>query len=98
MTSGSSDERALPVGVDDLVREAEGLDEAVLEQEHAIAEALDLPELVADEDDRLPLLLEPLEGDQALLLEGLVADRQHLVEEEDVEGDLDRDRVGETHE
>src|SRR5205823_10326053 len=52
-----------------------------------------LLELVADEDDRLPLLLELLERGEALLLEPLVADGEHLVEEKDVERDLDRNGV-----
>ena len=49
---------------------------------------------MADEDDRLsggPHLLERLE---ALLLEVGVADGERLVEQEDVERHLDRDRVG----
>ena len=54
-------------------------------------------EVVAHEDDRLALLPEALERREALLLEGLVADGEHLVEQEDVEVDLDRDRVREPH-
>ena len=69
----------------------------MLEQHRAVAEALDRVEVVADEDDRLSLLAEALERREALLLELLVADREHLVEQEDVEVDLDRDRVGEPH-
>ena len=53
---------------------------------------------MADEDDRLALLLEPLEGREALLLKRLVPDSEHLVEKQDVERDLDRDRVGEPDE
>ncbi len=45
----------------------------------------------------LPSSLKPLERREALLLERLVADGEHLVEEEDVERDLDRDRVREPH-
>ena len=44
-----------------------------------------------------PFLPEPCERVEALLLECLVTDRQHLVEQEDVEVDLDRDRVREPH-
>ena len=56
---------------------------------------VDRAEVVADEDDRLALRAEPVERREALLLELLVADREHLVEQEDVERHLDRDRVRE---
>ena len=44
-----------------------------------------------------PSRLEPLELLEALLLERGVADREHLVDEQDVGVDLDRDREREPH-
>src|SRR5207248_7663351 len=78
---------------DDLVRIADHHRLAALEQQHAITNALDRLEVVANEDDRLPLAPDPFERFEALLLEGLVANGKHLVEEKDVEVDLDRDRI-----
>ena len=49
-------------------------------------------EVVADEDDRLPGRADVVEGREALLLEARVADGEDLVEQEDVERHLDRDR------
>jgi len=45
---------------------------------------------VGHEDDRLAFALEPEELLKALLLEGRVADRQHLVDQEDLGLHLDR--------
>ena len=45
----------------------------------------------------MPSRPEALERVHALLLEALVADGEHLVEQQDVEVDLDRDRVREPH-
>ena len=45
----------------------------------------------------LPASLSALELLEALLLEGGVADREHLVDEQDVGVDLDRDREAEPH-
>ena len=47
-------------------------------------------------DDRAALALELLDAVEALALERLVADRQHLVDEEDVGLDVHRDREAET--
>ncbi len=44
-----------------------------------------------------PSSLEPVELVEALLLEGGVADREHLVDQQDLGVDLDRDREGEPH-
>src|SRR5437764_429480 len=85
----------LVVSVDDLLRRPERIDEAVAEQQRAVAELRDRAEVVADEDDRLAVAAEAVEGGEALLLEALVADSEHLVEQEDVEVHLDRDRVRE---
>ena len=54
-------------------------------QEHgALAQPLDRRRVVRDEDDRAALLLEPRDATEALALERLVADREDLVEEQDV--------------
>ena len=45
---------------------------------------------VGDEQDRAALALEPLDALEALALERLVADRQHLVDEQDLGLDVDR--------
>ena len=70
---------------------------AALEQHRAVAEALDGRHVVGDEDDRLARGLERLELLEALLLERGVADREHLVDEQDVGVDLDRNREAEPH-
>ena len=50
-----------------------------------------------DEHDRSPLVAQPIEDVEALLLEGGVADREHLVDQQDVGVHLDRHREGQTH-
>jgi hypothetical protein len=52
---------------------------------------------VRHEDDRLAGVLQVLELLEALLLEGGVADREHLVDEQDVGVDLDGHREREAH-
>ena len=71
---------------------------APLEQHRAVAEALDRAHVVGHEQDRPARPLEPLELVEALLLEVGVADRQHLVDQQDLRVDLDRDREREPHE
>src|SRR5262245_32203115 len=95
---GSTDQDAVMVEIDDLVGIADRFDDAVPEEHRALTEALDETQLVRDENHCLPLRLETVEGRKALFLKRLVTDREHLVEEENVEGDLDRDRVREPHE
>src|SRR3954453_9584765 len=84
---------ATEVGVDHLVGRPERPHLPALDQQRAVAVVRDRVEVVADEHHRLALGAEALERDHALLLEALVADREHLVEQEHVEVDLDRDRV-----
>jgi hypothetical protein len=62
-----------------------------------MTEARDRSHVVRDEDDRPPLLAHPVEHVEALLLEGGVADREHLVDQQDVGVDLDRDREGQPY-
>ena len=50
---------------------------------------------VRHDDDRAALVLELVHAVQALALEGLVADGEHLVDEQHVGIDVDRDREAE---
>ena len=53
---------------------------------------------MGDEHDRAAFALEPEELLEALLLEGGVADGEHLVDQQDLGVDLDRGREREPHE
>src|SRR3954469_11533596 len=88
---------ATEVRVNHLVGRPERPHLSALDQQRAVAVVRDRVEVVADEHHRLAFGAEALERDHALLLEALVADREHLVEQEHVEVDLDRDRVREPH-
>ncbi len=70
---------------------------AALEQQRAVAEAVQRTHVVGYEHDRAPLVAHAVEDVEALLREGGVADREHLVDEQDVGVDLDRDREGQPH-
>ena len=63
-----------------------------LDQHRAIAEALDGAHVVRDEEHRLALVAHAVELVEALLLEGGVADGEHLVDQQDVGVHLDRHR------
>ena len=52
---------------------------------------------VRDDDDRPPVVLEQLHPIKALLLESLVTDGEHLVDEQDVRDHVDSDREAEPH-
>ena len=54
-------------------------------------------EVVRDEHDCLAFRTKAAKCVEAFLLEAAVADCEHLIEEQDVEVDLDRDRVCESH-
>ena len=72
-------------------------DLAVIEHDGPIA---DLPHevgRVGDEHDRAALALELAHPLEALALEGLVADREHLVDQQQFGLDVDRDREPEPH-
>ncbi len=62
-----------------------------------MAEARHRAHVVGDEDDRAAFLAHPVEDVEALLLEGGVADGQHLVDQQDLGVDLDRHREGQAH-
>jgi hypothetical protein len=72
-------------------------DGSVLQKNCTVAEPLDCPCVVRHEDDRAAALLEVEDLAEALALEGLVADGEHLVEEQDVGLDVRRDRKAEPH-
>ena len=78
-----------------LRRVADELDLAVGEQHRTVAVLLDRGHVVGDEDDRLAFGFHLVEGVGALLLEGGVADRQHLVDQQDVGVGLHHHREGE---
>ena len=68
------------------------------EEQRPVAQGVDRAEVVADEHDRLPLGPHLLERLEALLLELGVTDGKRFVHEQDVERNLDRDRVSEAQE
>ena len=67
------------------------------EQDRAVAEPLDRRRVVRDEHDRAAGLLELEDLAEALALERLVADREHLVEQQHLGLDVRGDREAETH-
>ena len=88
-------EVGLEVPARHLVRLADEARAAALEQHRALAEAHDGAHVVGDEQHRLALVPQAVELVEALLLERGVADREHLVDQQHVGVDLDRDREGE---
>ena len=79
---GAQDPQRVPrIAVDD--------DPALLQHDRAVAEPADLLERVRHQHDRTALALEPADPVEALALEGLVADREHFVDEQDIRVDVD---------
>src|SRR5690606_35587042 len=70
----------------------------LVDHDAARAEILDHAHAVAHDEHRHAALGELLELLGALLAERLVADREHLVDEQHVEIDVDRDRERQAHE
>ena len=68
---------------------------AVVEDRGAVADLADHVDGVGHEQDRAALALEPLDALEALALERLVADGEHLVDEQDLGVDVDRHRESE---
>src|ERR1019366_9454550 len=68
---------------------------SLIEQKHPVAVLLEGVEIVAHQHDGLSLALVPAEGIEALLLEARVADRQHLIHDQQVglgeDGDAERE-------
>ena len=82
---------------DRLVRRAVEGDAALAQEHRALAETLDRGRVVRDEHDRAAAALELEDLAEALALEGLVADGEHLVEQQDVRFEMRRDREAEAH-
>ena len=72
-------------------------DRALAQQHRPVAEALDRLRVVGHEDDRSPTALELGDLAEALALELLVADREHLVEQQHVRLDVRGDGEPEPH-
>ena len=79
------------------MRRAVERDGAVLQKHGAVAQPLDRGGVVRDEHDRPAALLELEDLPEALALERLVADGEHLVEQQHVGLDVRGDREAETH-
>ena len=73
-------------------------DATLTQQDGAVAESFDRLGVVRDEDDRPAASLDLSDLREALALEVLVADREHLVEEQHVGLDVRRDGEAESHE
>ena len=84
------------VSAGDVGRPTQVGDPAVVQEHRAVAEALDRVHVVRHEQDGAPLRFQVVEVAEAFRLKRLVADLEHLVEEEDVRVDLDghRERQG----
>ena len=82
----------LEVAAPDVAGVADRAHPAVLEQHRAVAEALDHRHVVGHEDDRAALVAQAAELVEALLLEGRVADGEHLVDQQHVGVGLDHQR------
>ena len=74
-----------------------GVQSTAVEPHRLVAEPLDATEVVGDEHDRLPARLELLDLADAAMLERFVADGQHLIDQQDVRVDGDRDREPKPH-
>src|SRR3954453_19945448 len=80
----------LGVRVEYFLRPANLLHPTRLEPHYAGAQGGHLFEIVADEDHRLPFIRELVDLAESALLDLLVNDRQHFVEEIDIGGEQDR--------
>ena len=85
------------VGADDPLRIAKTLQTTRIQPQRIVAEALDQPERVRDEQNRLAAALELGELVQALVREALVADREYLVNQQHIRIDVDRDGESQPH-
>src|SRR5206468_1366235 len=75
----------------DVADRATRRDAPLIEPDRAVAEALDEADVVRDEHDRLPRPAELCDLRVTLVLEVLVTDGEHLVDEKDVRIDVHRD-------
>ena len=81
--------QVLAEDADRLAGHAVGHHRAVVEHHDPVADLAGQVGAVGDEQDRLALLLDLLDAVEALLLEDLVADGEHLVDQQDVGVDVD---------
>ena len=86
-----------PVRADRLARVPVELDLALAKEHCAVAETLDGLRVVRDEENRAAAVLELGDLAEALALELLVADGEHLVEQQHVGLDVRGDREPESH-
>ena len=86
-----SGQEAVTEGPDRLTRWSDCDNLAVLEHDHAFADLAYRPDRVRDDDDRAALGLELVDPVEALFLESLVPDGEHLVDEQHVGLDVHRD-------
>ena len=85
-------QKAVAKGPDRLTWRADGDDLAVLDDDDAVTDLAHEGDRVRDDDDRPALGLELVDTVQALLLEALVADGEHLVDEQHVGLNVHRHR------
>src|SRR3954447_23263887 len=93
---GRGDQPAV-VGADHVAGLAHLDTAAALEQHRSVADPLDRRRVVRDEHDRAPTALEVGDPAVALLLERLVADGEHLVQQQHIGLHVHRDREAEPH-
>src|SRR5438132_1173170 len=87
----------LVIRVDDVVRRPLGADMPLIEPDPSLAPSRHRPKIVGNEHDRLLRGAELADLGEAFVLEVLVPDREHLVDEEDVRLEVHRDRESEAH-
>ena len=85
------------VAADHVVRVSVGDEAAPVDLDGARAEAAHRGHVVADEEDGAPRTRDLLHLPEALALEGDVADREHLVDEQDLRVEVRRDGEGQAH-
>ena len=95
--ASSSSASGAPVAGDRLVHRPSNATAPSCSSTRAVAEPLDRGRVVRDEQDRAAALLERGDDAEALSLEALVADREDLVEEQDVRLEERGDREAEPH-
>ena len=62
-----------------------------------MAKAVERAHVVGNEHDRTTFIAHVVEDVETLLLEGGIADREHLIDEQDLRVHLDGNRKGQTH-